>query len=164
MHYGAWIGILIILISGFAPMVSQTLAAHRLTREYPALLSQLMQATPLCELHSEAATNDNNEVKVFASNAGVAAHATHEPRQMQGLQREQSTPQDHQQAHSRAHHQGQEACGYCNLFAHSPFLVSTLPQLIAATQIHHTYMAALGAAFRPRTVAAASRPQPPPLP
>lgn len=153
MHYGAWIGILIILISGFAPMISQTLAAKRLSNNHPSLLAQLIQATPLCVFHAVTTGNDMDQVSEI--------HAVHGNRQMQRMQNIQHDHQNHQE--HPASHRNQEACAYCNLFAHTPFLIGTLPQLAAVAQVHHAFIARLGAAFRPHTVAAESRPQPPPL-
>lgn len=160
MHYGAWIGVLVILMSGFAPMISQTLAAKRFHSSTP-MLSEIIQATPLCILHSAASTE--------AGNANHGASKTPDMMGMHGMagMAHRLPEQQARQAHSgHQDHQSQddqEACGYCNLFAHSPFLVNTLPQLATVAQIHHAFIATLGAAFRPRTVAAASRPQPPPL-
>ncbi|MDY7546842.1 DUF2946 family protein [Glaciimonas sp. CA11.2] len=166
MHYGAWIGILVILISGFAPMISQTLAAKRFHSRTP-MLAQIIQASPLCIVHTAASAEADNidhgasKMHDMMGMSGMKGMTHRLPEQQsQQTQRAHSGHQDHRGQDGQ---DGQEACGYCNLFSHSPFLVNTLPQLAAVAHIHHAFIAILGAAFRPRTVAAASRPQPPPL-
>lgn len=153
---------LIILTSGFAPMISQTLAAKRLNSSHPPFLTQFIQPTPFCVFHAVTSGNDMDRVNVSAStDAASENHAIHNDRQMHGMKHTENEQRTHQ--NHPASHQSQEACEYCNLFAHSPFLMSTLPQLAAVAQVHHEFIATLGAAFRPYTVTAESRPQPPPL-
>ncbi len=72
---------------------------------------------------------------------------------------------DHSSNHDSNHstdHDGMEACGYCSLLAHQPFITAAFAQLDAATTINGSYLAALSAAFQPYSVARASRAQPPP--
>jgi hypothetical protein len=140
IRYGAWVGILVILMTAFAPMVSQTLLADKFQSGRQANLAALIQATPHCTFHDAIAAENVADTSADASTTAINPDHEHLPQ-----------------------HDSQEACGYCKLFAHSPFLLNTLLHIDAATITHHAYMAAIGAAFRPYTVAAASRPQPPPL-
>lgn len=140
IRYGAWVGILAILMTAFAPMVSQTLLANQFHSGRQANLSALIQETPHCAIHDAIAAEDVADPRADAATTAI-----------------------HPDLESMPQHDSQEACGYCKLFAHSPFLLNTLLQIDAATHAHHAYLAAIGAAFRPYTVAAASRPQPPPL-
>lgn len=189
MQYGAWIGILVILMCGFAPMISQTLSAKRFAIAFPNRFESI-EATLLCTIHpgmrsaeddgATGGTTDKTDIGAMAAGPmanmpvhTVAAHSvssTQYQHAQQG-QRGQGSHAGHYGHYGHYGHHGnaghydqdnQEACGYCSLFAHSPFLVTTLPQLAAIAQFHHTFIATFGAAFRPHTVAAASRPQPPP--
>jgi hypothetical protein len=139
---------LIILMSGFAPMVSQTLLANKLHRASQAILAAAIQAPPPCAFHD--AMGAESAAGALADASATTLHPAHDAR--------------HNPQHdSQHHHDGQEACGYCNLFAHSPLLLNTLLHSATTTFAHHAFTAAIGAAFRPHTVAAASRAQPPPL-
>lgn len=121
-------------------MVSQTLLANQFHSGRQVNLAAFIQATPHCAVHDAIAAENVADTRADAATTAIHPDLEHMPQ-----------------------HDSQEACGYCKLFAHSPFLLNTLVQIDAATITHHAYMAAIGAAFRPYTVAAASRPQPPPL-
>ncbi|MGS0743836.1 DUF2946 family protein [Glaciimonas sp. GG7] len=144
MHYVAWIGIVMLLIGGFAPMVSQTLLAQRLQRAHQMDLTAIILAAPNCLFHDPL-----NEENTKAAQPHTLS---------------QYSPQAHENHDDgKKGHESQEACGYCNLYAHSPFLLTTQLQITLTIAARHAFIAAMGAAFRPYTVAAASRPQPPPL-
>ncbi|QRX83615.1 DUF2946 family protein [Glaciimonas sp. PAMC28666] len=161
MQFGAWMGILIILLSGFAPLISQTLAATRSGSNHKVPIRNISQETPLGVTHSAQNPSTHDAMTVAAVSAATGSsiehHAVYKNTKIPGLQ----CAHDEQTSHHG--HRGQDACGYCNLLAHSPFVISTLPLPAVMSEVHHTFIAALRVAFRPHTVAAASRPQPPPL-
>ncbi|WP_255419137.1 DUF2946 family protein [Glaciimonas sp. PCH181] len=162
MHYGAWIGIMVILMSAFAPMISQTLTARRFLSAHQTSFTDIIQAAPLCLFHDASDSDDAKKVAATTDTAmsGMAMMSSSKAMPMQHSKLSQPSSHSHE---GHEGHDGQEACGYCNLFAHSPLLLNTLLQITSATLTHHAFIAAMGAAFRPYTVAAASRPQPPPL-
>lgn len=165
MHYGAWIGIVVILMSAFAPMISQTLAARRFLGTHQTSFTEIFQATPLCLFHAAPSPHATKNVTPAAPTAmsAMAMMSMPDAMPMQHSKLTRATTQQHDGPNHHEGHDDQEACGYCNLFAHSPLLLNTLLQITSATLTHHAFIAAMGAAFRPYTVAAASRPQPPPL-
>ncbi|WP_194270697.1 DUF2946 domain-containing protein [Glaciimonas soli] len=137
-----WIATFAILMNVFAPLISHTLAQKNNENAHQAALMTMIADATFCTTHD-------------ASQRAQQSHADHDP----NLSSNYSS--NHDADHS-TDHDGMEACGYCSLLAHQPFLTTAFAQLDAATTINGSYVAALSAAFQPYTVAHANRAQPPP--
>lgn len=137
----AWAGLAAIWLAALAPVVSQTLAAARLQAQREAL-AQLPPATHAQHPASAMPTivaSDAHAAHDHAGHAAMASHTAHAAATPATTATPATpatpampAPPAHGHAHGHGGAQGEDplsACGYCDLFLHSPvaFTLAPLP-------------------------------------